>query len=239
MAKAKNTIRLDIPVADPSKPRLNVELLRAEAAQFAKEEFVHKEPSIFGSDNGKALGTYLEQKFTTRLASKFFVHVGNSASGIDLPEMNVDIKTTFVSQPQSSCPFSTAGQKIFGLGYSLLVFVYEKHDDADSKTATLDVRHTVFVEKERTADYTMTKNIREILADKDSTREEKADDLRALLQDKGLPGDEIEHNRLVDRVLAKAPKQGYLTISNALQWRLQYARVITQAGSVSGIFKVV
>ncbi|MCI5135615.1 MAG: restriction endonuclease, partial [Candidatus Electrothrix sp. AW2] len=30
----------------------------------------------------------------------------------------------------------------------------------------------------------------------------------------------------------------YRTISNALQWRLQYSRVIQEAGIVSGISKV-
>ncbi|MDT1878680.1 restriction endonuclease, partial [Acinetobacter baumannii] len=30
----------------------------------------------------------------------------------------------------------------------------------------------------------------------------------------------------------------YLTISNALQWRLQYARVIERAGSVGGVHSI-
>lgn len=34
------------------------------------------------------------------------------------------------------------------------------------------------------------------------------------------------------------PQRGYLTISNALQWRLQYNRVINKAGDVDGIRKV-
>jgi len=39
--------------------------------------------------------------------------------------------------------------------------------------------------------------------------------------------------------LSNKPKQGYLTISNALQWRLQYARVVNLAEAVEGITKVV
>lgn len=50
---------------------------------------------------------------------------GNSASGIDLPGLGVDIKVTSIKQPQSSCPFKSATQKVYGLGYGLLVFVYE------------------------------------------------------------------------------------------------------------------
>jgi hypothetical protein len=32
--------------------------------------------------------------------------------------------------------------------------------------------------------------------------------------------------------------QGYLTVSNALQWRLQYGRVIAEAGKVDGILRL-
>ena len=50
-----------------------------------------------------------------------------------MPELGVDIKTTSIIQPQSSCPFKSARQKIFGLGYSLLVFVYKKEDNQQTK----------------------------------------------------------------------------------------------------------
>ena len=36
----------------------------------------------------------------------------------------------------------------------------------------------------------------------------------------------------------KRPEQGYLTISNALQWRLQYGRVIEKAGAVKGVHSI-
>jgi hypothetical protein len=65
-----------------------------------------------------------------------------------------------------------------------------------------------------------------------------ADDLVAFMQDKILPVDDIEARRIAEKLLQTRPEQGYLTISNALQWRLQYARVITQAGSVDGIIRV-
>jgi hypothetical protein len=53
-----------------------------------------------------------------------------------------------------------------------------------------------------------------------------------------LPVDEMEAENLADEVLRKPPQLGYLTISNALQWRLQYGRVIEQAGSVGGILRL-
>ena len=64
------------------------------------------------------------------------------------------------------------------------------------------------------------------------------DDVIAFMQDKNLPADEIELTSIAKDILVNPPKQGYLTISNALQWRIQYRRVIQEAGNISGIYKV-
>jgi hypothetical protein len=53
-----------------------------------------------------------------------------------------------------------------------------------------------------------------------------------------LPVDEIGAWSIVDELLSHPPQLGYLTISNALQWRLQYGRAIEQAGSIAGIEKL-
>jgi methylase of polypeptide subunit release factors len=112
---------------------------------------------------------------------------GNSASGIDIPSLGVDIKVTSIKQPQSSCPFKSARQKIYGLGYHLIVFVYEKTDDAKKQTGCLNMQHTIFVEKERTGDYQMTRGIREIVE-----RDGNVEDLIAFMRDRNLPVEEIE-----------------------------------------------
>lgn len=88
--------------------------LQKEAKIFSKIESEHDEASIFGATDGKVVGTYLEHKFKNFLKEKYSFDNGNSASGIDLPELEVDIKTTSAVQPQSSCPFKSARQKIFG-----------------------------------------------------------------------------------------------------------------------------
>ena len=64
------------------------------------------------------------------------------------------------------------------------------------------------------------------------------DDLLAFLQERMLPVDDIEASNVADELLKKPPEVGYLTISNALQWRLQYTRVIEKAGSVPGIHRI-
>jgi len=104
---------------------LTLNALLIEAAAFAGVESKHDEPELFGVTDGKAVGTYLEHKFTSYLLGRYSFDAGNSASGIDIPSLNIDIKVTSIRQPQSSCPFKSARQKIYGLGYHLIVFVYE------------------------------------------------------------------------------------------------------------------
>lgn len=216
------------------KPVLTVESLIDEANLFAAVESIYPEPTLYGVTDGKAIGTYVEHKFKAYLATKYSFLAGSSASGIDLPELNVDIKVTSVVQPQSSCPFKSARQKIFGLGYSLLIFVYSKTDNTETRTSTLNILHTIFVEKERTADYQTTTKLKQIIANNGN-----ADDLVAFMRDRYLPVDDIQAYAIADELLSGVPfAEGFLTISNALQWRLQYSRVIAEAGKVSGVIRV-
>jgi hypothetical protein len=214
--------------------KLTIELLQKEASSFAKAESKHAEPSLFGVTDGKAVGTYLEHKFQSSLHGRYAYGRGNSARGIDFPELGVDIKVTSIRQPQSSCPFKSARQKIYGLGYSLIVFVYDKRDDAANKNCKLDIQHTIFVQKEQTADFQTTSGLRKLIENKANR-----DDILAFFQERMLPVDEVEAETLADEVLRNPPEVGYLTVSNALQWRLQYSRVIEQAGKVGGILRLV
>ncbi|AKV67548.1 MULTISPECIES: hypothetical protein [Microcystis] len=213
--------------------RLTQESLGNEAAIFSALESQHQEASLYGVTDGKAIGTYLEQKFKLYLKEKYDFVEGNAASGIDFPELLVDIKVTSTKQPQSSCPFKSARQKIFGLGYSLIIFVYEKLDNSLNRTANLRMITTIFVSAERTADFQMTRGIRNIL-----NNQGNKDDLIAFMLDKNLPVDEMEAANIADEILANPPVQGFLTISNALQWRLQYTRVIDLAGQEEGLIAI-
>ena len=218
------------------KVKLTIPKLIEEAQIFcvAQSKFQHKE--LFGVTDGKAVGTLIEQKFQKHLNDIYEVQIGSSASGVDLPSDDIltDIKVTSIKQPQSSCPFKDAKQKVFGLGYNLLVFVYDKTDDAKSKTAILNFVSCSFVSKERTGDYTTTFRLREMV--KDQANEE---DIVAYLQDKNIPADEITLTKLAQQILKTPPEQGYLTISNALQWRLQYARIVSLLDDIPGISKII
>ncbi|MCR4322262.1 MAG: hypothetical protein NUV74_18250 [Candidatus Brocadiaceae bacterium] len=56
---------------------------------------------------------------------------------------------------------------------------------------------------------------------------------------RNLPADEITMRDLAEEILRNKPVQGYLTISNALQWRLQYGRIVKLTESVEGIIRIV
>lgn len=218
-------------------PMKNQKLTRAkliqEAKIFAPRYSKMTFSEMYGVTDGKAVGTFIEHEFREHLKEKYKFRVGNSAKGIDFPELGIDVKVTSIKQPQSSCPYKSVRQKIHGLGYSLIVFVYEKTDDHKNKTGRLNFLHTIFVEKEFTADFQTTKGLLQILKN-----DANADDLVAFMHDRNLPLDDIEANEIAEELLKKKPEQGYLTISNALQWRLQYGRVIQAAGKVKGVHRL-
>lgn len=216
-----------------AKEILNIHKLQRAAKKFAVAESHHHEPTLYGVTDGKAVGTYLAHKFVAYLQNNYNFAQGNATSGIDFPSLQVDLKVTSIKQPQSSCPYQSARQKIYGLGYHLLIFVYNKLDDRKKRTAKLDIKHTIFVDAAQTADFQMTKGLLQII-----NNDANIDDIIAFIQDKNLPADEMELTSIAKDILGNPPKQGYLTISNALQWRIQYRRVIQEAGNIPGIYKV-
>lgn len=208
--------------------QLNLNNIKKAAKEFAVQLSSKPIPGLFGVTDGKAVGTYVEHAFHEHLKTHFSYKVGSSASGIDIPELSVDIKVTSTRQPQSSCPFTSAKQKVYGLGYHLLVFVYEKTDDRSTRAAKLQFVEVVFVDKKRTGDYQTTYGLLGILE-----RKGNKDDVIAFLEERNLPLDDISREKLAEDILKDRPEIGYLTISNALQWRLQYSRVISLAAEKS------
>jgi hypothetical protein len=132
---------------------LTIKNLCTEATLFSANESSHPQPLLYGVTDGKAIGTYLEQKFKLYLIDR---------------------------------------------------------------TANLNIMHTVYISAERTADFQMTRGLLNILAN-----EGNKDDLIAFMLDRNLPVDEIELSNIADEILVNPPLQVILTISNALQWRLQ------------------
>lgn len=211
--------------------KLTIDKLRQEAIIFINQEKDIPHDDLVGITDGKAVGTYIEHRFKEHLENKYEVTIGSSGKGIDLPdtEINTDIKVTSIKKPQSSSPFKNIEQKIYGLGHNLLIFVYEKNDI--NNTCYLDFKHCIFIESEKSGDYNLTKAIREIIKNG-----ENKDEIIEVLKDRNIPGDNQDLEKLAQKIISNPPKQGYLTISNAFQWRLKYNNIINLENEIDGIY---
>lgn len=217
-----------------TKKILNVQELQIAAKKFCEKESGLYRPELFGVTDGKAVGTFVEHLFQDYLEQQYEMTVGCSANGLDLPSVNTDIKVTSIKQPQSSCPFKDSKQKIYGLGYNLIVFVYQKFDDASTKKGCLRFLSCSFIDASRTADYQTTTGIRNIIKN-----DGNVDDIFAFLVDHKIPADEVSLMNMAADILKNPPEVGYLTISNALQWRLQYGRIVSLSENIEGITQIV
>ena len=216
------------------KKKLTIESLIAEAKHFCSLNSGVYKSELFGVTDGKAVGTFVEHLFKQYLEERYEMKVGNSANGLDLPSVNTDIKVTSIKQPQSSCPFKDSKQKIFGLGYNLLVFVYRKYDDPKKKKGMLDFVSCNFIDKCRTADFQTTTGLHKIILNQGNQ-----DDIFAFLVEHNIPSDEVTLYNMAGDILKNPPQFGYLTISNALQWRLQYGRIVSMTDKVDGIEQII
>lgn len=216
------------------KKKLTIKALISEAQKFCVDNSGIYRSELFGVTDGKAIGTFVEHLFKNHLENRYELVVGNTARGLDLPSVNTDIKVTSLKQPQSSCPFNDSKQKIFELGYNLLVFVYKKHDDPTRKMGMLEFVCCSFIDKSRTADFQTTTGIHNIISNHGNQ-----DDIFAFLMDHNIPGDEVTLYQMAGEILNNPPEIGYLTISNALQWRLQYSRIVSLTEHVAGIKQIV
>lgn len=214
--------------SDVSLPEMTTDLFREAAGDFADTLKDLPFPDLYGASDGKAVGTRIESLFKEFLEGKYQVRVGSAAKGLDFPTINTDLKVTSLRQPQSSCPFKDATQKIYGLGYNLMVIVYTKEDNAEKQASYFTIHNVIFVDKTRTADYTLTRLLRQIVKHTEDT-DIAIEEVDAVLQDRNVPLDESARLQLAEQIVNNPPMQGYLTISNALQWRLQYKRVINVA----------
>ena len=91
-----------------------------------------------------------------------------------------------------------------------------------------------FIDKSRTADFQTTTGIHKIISNQGNQ-----DDIFAFLTEHNIPCDEVTLYRMAGEILDNPPLIGYLTISNALQWRLQYGRVVSLPENVDGIEQII
>ena len=200
---------------------LKVKLIE-EAHQFANDFSKKSHNKLFGITDGKAIGTYIENLYKDIIKTKYGVKVATASNGIDIPNENIDIKCTLTTRPQSSCPYKSFRQKVYGLGYSILLFTYIKNDNFDTKECKIIINGVYYISENETSDTYITENINYIL-DNSLNKEEE---LIELFKEVKLPADDFDLSQLAKEVLINRPNIGKLTISNALQWRLQYSKIV-------------
>lgn len=193
---------------------------------FCADVTQRKIAELFQVTDGKKIGTYIERECKSYLEQRTGLTMeGSAALGKDLPLFNIDIKTTSAVQPQSSSPYRSLDEKIFGLPYNVLLFIYRKEDKEGY--ARLEILRCCYVPKELTGDYSTTRLARE-LRDKYLRKEIGVDAIIGRLEEK-LGITEVEDLNvtpgIVQRIIDNPPAPGVLTISFALQWRLQYGRM--------------
>lgn len=204
------------------------------AKAFCEEESQKDLPELFGVTDGKKVGTIVEHHFQEYLSQRYDLELGSSANGLDLLSVNTDIKVTSIQKPQSSCPYRDSKQKVFGLGYNLIVFVYQKTDNSKKRTGRLSFVSCAFIDQSRTADFQTTTGLQKIIENHGNE-----EDVFAFLNDHMIPGDEVTLMNMAQEILENPPPVGYLTISNALQWRLQYRRIVNLHADVDGIERII
>lgn len=105
----------------------------------------------------KTRSTLIEQKFKDFLSENLDFEIeGNSAFGIDLPIFNTDIKCTSISQPQSSSPYRSINEKLFGVDYNILLFIYS----IDNNIFTIE--NCVYIPKHMTGCKNATRLLRKL-----------------------------------------------------------------------------
>lgn len=215
------------------KPNLKAQSLLSETRLFAKQISGEPIQEIYGKTDGKNVGTYVEKKFKEYLKHKYNVEIGNSARGIDLPEINVDIKVTSKKKPQSSSPFKNAREQIFGLGHCLLIFVYIRVDDSKTGRSKLEIEKVFFVEKEKTSDKELTRKINDILTMKDG------DTIKSLVVCINKKNKHLSEELILSIAEEFSTKEGIpegvIGISNAPQWRLSFSNVVKQDEKTQGL----
>ena len=111
------------------------------------------------------------------------------------------------------------------------MFVYDKRDDEKTRTGRLDMQHTIFVRKERTADYQTTSGLRRLIENKANR-----DDILAFFEEHFMPFERIEDIRLSERVLRQPPAVGAL--GQGRRRPSCFDRVVKCAGKVDGVLSL-
>jgi len=109
-----------------NKPKLTIDILKKEAAIFSKKQSKEKLFELYGVTDGKAVGTYIEHKFRAHLLTQYSFAPGNSANGIDFPDIGVDIKVLASNSHNLPVHLNLHGKRFSGLATACLYLFTKK-----------------------------------------------------------------------------------------------------------------
>jgi hypothetical protein len=203
-------------MADAPKPKLTLPRLLQSAHVFAHAMNAGLEEVAPGT---KTTGKKLEELFLKDwLDAEFTYTKGNRASGVDIPSLNVDLKTSDTKKLQGDSPKANAAEKFYGLSYSLLLFPQKKRADG-----RYEFMQPVHIPRECTSDKDATTRLSQLLDGGASLRE-----LRAFLFGFDLGLSDVEASELAKRFLQERPPIGWLGLSRLDRWRVRYGQSLVQ-----------
>lgn len=170
----------------------------------------------------KLTGTTIEEQLHTMLEERCDHIRGNAAKGLDLPTISYDIKVTHINKPQSSAAYSSAAEKVYGLGYGILLLTYEL------KAGKLHFLDPVLIRRGETADFRMTRELRAM-----HVAHVPQAVYTAYLRGSGLAFQGGELEALGKRLRGEKPPLGQLGLTYTPQWRVRYGRVLARARNKS------
>jgi hypothetical protein len=194
---------------------LTEEILIEEASRFATSVSQHSFSELYGCTDGKRVSTFFEKRFQSVLSRFYDFQLGNAAKGIDFPSLNVDMKFTSHEHPQSSSPFLNHRQRVFGLGYSLLVFVYCRSENHTDRSSCFNIESCSYLCATETGDARITAKIIDILSGGGNKKH-----IEQMLLSFDFP--QSDATEIADSVMQHKVVQGKITISLAMQYRLTF-----------------
>ena len=176
------------------------------------------------SGTSKQIGTYFEKELRDWFEEEHgLVSEGSVAEDIDLPAFNLDVKTTSNRQPQSSSTFDDPGERIVGVDYNILLFVYNKQSVNGGNQ--FEIKTCAYIPEERASDYRKSDDAVKLVVDYREGRLSESE-LREQLED--LTGVGAISDEKFEEIKENPPEKGAITITPALQWRFNYNKMVKE-----------
>lgn len=171
----------------------------------------------------KGIGTYFEEELRDWFEENHgFVSEGSVGIYVDLPVFNVDVRATSNSQPQSSSKAVDPGERLVGVDYNILLFVYDREKVGDG--SHFEIVSCVYIPKENAADHRITEDVSKLAKEYGNDELSEAEFREQLEDMTGTSFGEIS-DEIFDRIKKNPPEKGVITISPAIQWRFRYSKM--------------